>query len=373
MIHNTVDHVVADPAHFAHGEPEIAGIHAAVSIPAPAETVTTDLGARSIQRLRMIRTLAALLLPALSAVAADCSYVLSQDSTLAAAKGLVDFVRLTAIGDSCIWTTSADARWVEIYPQSGAGTADVRYTVHPNFSTGGRTAAIGIGDERLVITQQGSTGNYRERLVGQLYFRFFGRLPSEDELNQQTGSLDRGSTLESIVDNFFRSEEFNMNGRFVAGLYIGLLNRDADFSNWVANRNSVQTGTLSPDQLALEFLNSEEFRTRYGILDDDAFVRLLYRQVLLREPADEEVGFQSGVLQAGATRAQLATNLLNSEEFRIGTGPRLTAFLLYATVLFRDPTAAEFSNAIALLSQGTDRLEVIRTVLNSTEFAADLL
>ncbi len=63
--------------------------------------------------------------------------------------------------------------------------------------------------------------------------------------------------------------------------------------------------------------------------------------MLLRMPSDEEVAFHVAWLNAGGTRAQLATNFLNTQEFRNGRGPRLTAFLLYATLLFRDPTPAE--------------------------------
>ena len=74
-------------------------------------------------------------------------------------------------------------------------------------------------------------------------------------------------------------------------------------------------------------------------------------RVLLREPAPSEVDFQAGALSSGLTRAELARNVLLSREFRIGTGPRLTAFLVYATLLQRQPTTTEFDAAAALASQ----------------------
>lgn len=40
----------------------------------------------------------------------------------------------------------------------------------------------------------------------------------------------------------------------------------------------------------------------------------------------------------------MAGSFLNSAGFRIGTAPRLTAFLLYATILGRDPDAAEMAD-----------------------------
>jgi hypothetical protein len=49
----------------------------------------------------------------------------------------------------------------------------------------------------------------------------------------------------------------------------------------------------------------------------------MYRQVRLREARPAEVAFQAGALKTGTTRVQLATNFLNSSEFKNGTGPRL--------------------------------------------------
>jgi hypothetical protein len=135
----------------------------------------------------------------------------------------------------------------------------------------------------------------------------------------------------------------------------------------------MQTGVLSPDQLALEFLSSGEFASRFGGMDDEAFVRLLYLQALGRDATEEELHFQAGVLEAGASRAQLTTNLLNSDEFRLIRAPRLTAFLLYAGILFRDPTPDEYAGTVAAVDAGADALDLIRGVLRSTEFAADLL
>ncbi len=93
----------------------------------------------------------------------------------------------------------------------------------------------------------------------------------------------------------------------------------------------------------------------------------MYRQVLLREAAPSEVAFHVGTL-ARLTRVQAAANFLNSQEFRAGTGPRLTSFLLHALLFSRDPTTAEFSNVAEQVRTGTPVKTLITRFLQSTEF-----
>jgi hypothetical protein len=131
------------------------------------------------------------------------------------------------------------------------------------------------------------------------------------------------------------------------------------------------TGSIAPVLLVGSFINSEEFRLTFGTLSDAAFVRLLYRNILRREPSQEEVEFQSGAL-AGLSRGQLASNFLNSSEFRIGFGPRLTAFLLYATLLTRDASPSELSSIEARLKGGMSLRPVVDEILSSVEFRSVL-
>lgn len=78
------------------------------------------------------------------------------------------------------------------------------------------------------------------------------------------------------------SEEFNRVGRFVAGLYAGLLARDAEPGGWLYQRNAIATGQATTTLLTSNFLNSAEWGLRFGTPNDTEFVRLLYRNVLLK-------------------------------------------------------------------------------------------
>ena len=132
------------------------------------------------------------------------------------------------------------------------------------------------------------------------------------------------------------------------------------------------TGLVNQLQLVSNFIVSAEFVLKFGNLNNQDFARLMYRNVLLREPSQQEVNFQAGALASGITRAQLASNFLNSNEFRVGTGPRLTAFLLYATLLQRGPTQTELLLRSTQIQNGVPVRTMVDQILASQEFA-DLL
>jgi hypothetical protein len=148
---------------------------------------------------------------------------------------------------------------------------------------------------------------------------------------------------------------------------VGLLARDAEFSGWQFQRNALRSGVVALDPLVANFLTSQEYLLRFGSPSNAEFVRLLYRHVLLREGAPAEVALQQQAL-ATVSRAQLATAFLNSAEFRAGTGSRLTAFLLYSTILLRDPAVWEREAAAARLVAAIPLSQLVAELLAGPEF-----
>jgi hypothetical protein len=203
-----------------------------------------------------------------------------------------------------------------------------------------------------------------------MYFNALGRIPSPAEVAFHSGNLSTLSRAETAM-NFINSEEFNLRGRFIAGLYVGILGRDAEFGGWLFQRNALVTGQTSQDRLVPAFLNSAEFNLRYGVLTDTGFVQLLYRNVLGREASGDEVTFQSGALKTNImTRLTMAQQFLNSQEFRIRTDKRMTASLLYSVLLMRSITDAEMAARVAELSGGTSVTAIAAEIIASPEFAA---
>jgi hypothetical protein len=270
-----------------------------------------------------------------------CSDSLTQ-TTLAAGAGRT--AATLPFTSDCAWTASSSAPWLQVYPLNGIGTVPVRYTVFPNFGTTVRTATITIGNRTFTVTQAPSTGTVTERFVKLLYFNFFGRLPSDAEVAFQVNS---GLSREQLALNFFNSQEFSSGGRFIAGLYVGILNRDAEYGGWLFQRDALASGITDQSSVVDNFLNSSEFRLRYLTLTDAAFVSLMYSQVLRRTASQGEIQFQAAAIAAGLSRSAFARNLLNSVEFSLGATPRLNTMLSYACLLQRDPSPSEYNAALA--------------------------
>ncbi|MBC8168050.1 MAG: DUF4214 domain-containing protein [Bryobacteraceae bacterium] len=297
-----------------------------------------------------------------------CGFNLSATTFTPDQSGANGSITLNTAVPTCPWTASVTANWLQLYPSSGSGPAVINYRVAPNFTSQPRTATAVIGGLTATFTQIGSSASQNDRFVSLMYFNFFGRLPSVSELAFHTSNLNGGLARQDFIVSLFNSDEFNNAGRFLAGLYSGLLNRDAEYAGWLFQRTALVTGLAQPTQFVDNFLSSPEFLLKYGSLLNDDFVRLLYRNVLLREPAQSEVNYQSTALSFGTLRVTLAAAFLNSTEFRIGRGPRLSAFLLYAVLLMRDPSAFDLTFRAQQVQSGVALNNLIYEFISGPEF-----
>lgn len=296
-----------------------------------------------------------------------CTYTITPVNTPADWQGKTGTFELS--GTPCQWTATSSARWLQVFPIAGATQGTIYYTVFPNFTGLDRNATITIAGRTFSVTQSKNLGLQRTRFIQMLYYNFLNRLPAQSEVSFWETALVGGKPREDMVMDFLNSEEFNQAGRFVAGIYVGILNRDAEYGGWLFQRTALISAIVGPDGLVGNFVNSDEFKLQHPVLTNAEYVRLLYRQILLREASQAEVDFQTGAVIAGG-RVVLARNFLNSAEFRIGTGPRLMAFLLYATLVFRDPAENERQAAIAQLNSGVLMKTMVTAIINGPEFAA---
>jgi hypothetical protein len=228
--------------------------------------------------------------------------------------------------------------------------------------------------QAFTVTQIPTFLSEPERFVTLLYSNFIGRYPSTSEIALQTSALISGQqTRGTMCASFFNTPEFQLGGRFVAGLYEGLLGRVAEFGGWRFQRNVLAVNLATQDQLVANFLGSNEYMLKYGVQTNEAFVTMLYQQVLGRTPSPTELANQASFLNNGTlTRVQLATNFLNSNEFRIRLASRLSAFLLYAALLQRDPNPAELNARQIQLDAGTPISTLCDQFILSPEFLTQL-
>jgi sugar lactone lactonase YvrE len=272
-----------------------------------------------------------------------------------------------ATGAGCSWSARSSADWLQVFPLNGTAGGKVFYTLHPNFRTQQRVGTITVGGQVFTVTQAANTYPERNaRIVNLLYYSFLNRLPSAAEVALQKRELDMGVSPADLARRFLDTPEFSLAGRWVAGLYVGILNRDAEFGGWLFQRTELIGANIGPVQLVGNFVNSAEFRLQHENLTDEDFVRVMYRQILGREPTQSEVDFQ---LVNMTSRADLAYRFFQSDEFKRGTNSRLLAFLAYATLLLRDPNAAtERTPTINELNSGRTILEIMDRIVKSQEF-----
>ncbi len=164
------------------------------------------------------------------------------------------------------------------------------------------------------------------------------------------------------------STNFDNKVSAVARLYRASFLRDpsADELNyWV----SVQTGGASLSDVAWGFLNSEELRLRYGNVDDQQLVTLMYNNVLNRQPDADGMSYWLDQRARGLSAHDLILNFSNSEEFRKTTKVHLQIHLAYVTMLGQAPDEAAYSYWTAQFGGGRGVADLVLRFMDSDEYA----
>ncbi len=148
---------------------------------------------------------------------------------------------------------------------------------------------------------------------------------------------------------------------FVTGLYTNLLHRVpalSEVQGWV---EALDTGAASPQESALTFTTSNEYRSN--------LIRADYQLFFKRTPAPQEVAGWLGALQGGLSEEGLQAAFLASDEFFIKHGNDATAWLkaVYQDVLGRpiDPSGQGFFTQA--LQNGVPRDVLAFDIVDSTE------
>jgi len=113
------------------------------------------------------------------------------------------------------------------------------------------------------------------------------------------------------------------NGQFFSSLvrlYHATFDRQAESAGVGHWASQLASGEMSFNDVAESFIASEEFQQTYGELDNEAFVSLLYENVLGREADEEGLAHWLEILESGAgLRSEILTGFSESDEFIEGT------------------------------------------------------
>ncbi len=215
---------------------------------------------------------------------------------------------------------------------------------------------IGLADISDFFAQSpefiGRYGNLTEdQFIDQIYNNVLGRPADAEGRAYWIGQLAAGATRGQVMLSFSESNEFiNRTGTGgldggapnppapvpepapvpvaqpvapftpeIQRLYLGYFLRNPDDDGlvyWTTQRQAGVTLAAVSEQFAL----SVEFQTRYGQTANDAFVDLVYLNVLKRAADAEGRAYWIGQLDAGMTRGELMTGFTESPEFVAAVG-----------------------------------------------------
>lgn len=180
----------------------------------------------------------------------------------------------------------------------------------------------------------GQNGQISDRdYVVLVYQNVLDRAPEDSGLNHWTAQLESGAmTRGAVMLGFSDSAEYKVtsglieelragsDGRSIERLYKAYFLRDADASGlsyWHGQEDHGRTLVQISDFLA----ESDEFVERYGELDSEEFVSLIYLNVLGRAPEAGGLAFWTVSLELGSlSRGDVMLGFADGLEFKTSTG-----------------------------------------------------
>ena len=236
-----------------------------------------------------------------------------------------------------------------------------------------------------------NSNEYKQLLINTFYTEFLGRPPSSAEINFWLPQLQAGVTDESFIAALVGSDEYfnsplvvtagtptgtnGTNAAWLQAAFFDILGRApsaGDISNFTAELNAGATRT----NVALQLLGTNEYRTR--LVQQDY-------QTYLGRPADANgLSFLVNALANGATDEFVIATLVSSAEYYAKNAGSATTHpqqntnwvnSIYLNILHRpaDPAGASFAFNTLDAADSQARINVALTISNSTEYLTDLI
>jgi uncharacterized protein DUF4214 len=207
--------------------------------------------------------------------------------------------------------------------------------------------------------------------VNQLYNDVLGRAPSAVELSSGLALLTANPAgLPDLAVGVLQSPEFENNASYLTKCYLALLGRDPDYTSWMQIFKLMQSGAQQVTTLN-GFLAAPEYLAQYpGTMTNPVFVTSLYQNLLGRAPDAPGLAYWNFLLNFGIPRSLVLNGFLTSPEYSARVSHRVTANLLYLTLLQRTGEAAGVNFWKVVLDFGVPMNSVVGSFINSPEYLA---
>jgi hypothetical protein len=218
----------------------------------------------------------------------------------------------------------------------------------------------GIAGESHGLFGSLRTETPNERFVAQVYLDVLHRPADPVGLGFWSGMLEGGASRSQVVLGIEGSAEFR--ALTVQNLYSTILHRGVDagglssFTNMLANGGTIE-------QVEEALLSSPEYFQARGGGTNDGFLHALYQDVLKRAIDPTGLASFTQALAGGATRAQVATAILTSTEFR-----QDLVQSDYQSFLHRAADNGGLMNFVQALNAGRRDEEIVADIVASAEY-----
>jgi hypothetical protein len=204
------------------------------------------------------------------------------------------------------------------------------------------------------------------------YADFFGGTPSSAQISTWVKNFEGGGAPAGLTDALRKASAWDGKVGPVTRLYSAYFLRSPDNSGikyWVnRSRNGTRLTAISST-----FAASSEFQRRYGALSNADFVKLVYQNVLGRQPDSGGLDYWTRQMKNGKTRGQLMVGFSESSEYIRKQAPSVTVVEIWWGMLHRAPSAAEIAGYGTRIKTGTPATTIITEVLASTEYRSLVL
>ena len=212
--------------------------------------------------------------------------------------------------------------------------------------------------------------NDTAEFVRQQYRDFLNREADDGGLQYWVNLIDTGAmTKAQVIESFFWSQEFGVQIAPVARLYFAYFLRIPDYGGLQYWINEYKSG--KPLQWISDFFAaSQEFQQRYGSLNNQQFVELIYQNIMGRSPDAGGLAFWTDELNSGRrTRGQVMLEFSESPEYQQTSSNEVYVTMMYIGMLRRSPEEGGFNFWVNYLDSGNSGLALINGFLSSAEYA----
>lgn len=207
-------------------------------------------------------------------------------------------------------------------------------------------------------------------IAARQYRDFLGRsLTNTDQAGWASAMQRDGVGAAPLTGRLVESTEFDRRIAPVPRLYLSTFGRIPDHTGLTYWSGRFRAGT-GLDRVADQFARSTEFRRTYGALDNGAFVRRVYENVLGRAVDGDGLRYWTALLDSGRTRGWVLAGLSESNEHRDRVRQNVFVIVTSEAMLGRAASTAEYQVWLSHISDDANIVDMITLYLRSSEYAS---